>query len=47
MAAARLEDESRQVQRDGGRQAGPAAALSPDHPAEVPDFLAAEIGIYE
>ena len=47
MAAARLEDESRQVQREGGRQTGPAPALSSDHPAEVPDFLAAEIGIYE
>ena len=43
MTAACLEDEGGEVESEGGGQAGPAPAVQPSHPAEVPDFLAAEI----
>ena len=43
MAAARLEDEGRQVEGEGGGEVGSAPAVHTNHPAEAPDFLAAEI----
>ena len=47
MTAARLEDEGGQVEREGGAEVGSTAAVHANHPAEAPNFLAAEMGIYE
>ena len=43
MTAASLEDEGCEVQSEGGGQPGATAAVGANHPAEAPDFLAAEI----
>ena len=47
MPAASLEDEGREVEREGGGQVSSTAAVHSNNPAEAPDFLAAEITIYE
>ena len=44
--AASLEDEGREVQSEGGGQVGSTPTVHTTNPAEVPNLLAAEIGIY-
>ena len=46
MPAASLEDEGCEVESEGGGEVGSTPTVHTTHPAEVPNLLAAEIGIY-